>query len=86
MYGFIRTENLHNIDFLDVKEKVNYNHDNSMFYITWEGDTPPSLYDILENVCSEENLFNFFKELNWYDLSECDGCPCTNYYKCMGYE
>ena len=63
MYGIIRTENLHHIDFLDVAEKVVYNRKGDMFIIFWEGDTPSALSDILEYVTDIDGLMIYEKEV-----------------------
>ena len=33
-----------------------------------------------------EEAIEILKSDEWVDLSECDGCPCTQYYKSKGME
>jgi hypothetical protein len=63
MYGFIKTENLHHIDFLDVAERVVYNRKGDMFMISWKGDTPNSLSSILEYVTDIDGAMVYEKEV-----------------------
>ena len=63
LYGFIKTENLHHTDFLDVKEKVVYNKAGDMFMISWTGDTPSSLFNILEYVTDIDGAMIYEKEV-----------------------
>lgn len=62
MYGFIRAENLHYIDFLDVADKVQFNLNRSMFYLKWLGDTPNALSGILEKVLSDTDAMIYIEE------------------------
>lgn len=61
-YGFIKTENLHYIDFLDIADKVQFNSDRSMFYLKWLGDTPNALSGILEKVLSDTDAMVYIEE------------------------
>lgn len=62
-YGIIKTENLHHINFLDIAEQVVYNRRGDMFIISWEGDTPSALSDILEYVTDLDGLMIYEKEV-----------------------
>ena len=62
-YGFIKTENLHNINFLDVAEKVVYNRAGDMFMISWEGETPSALSNILEYSTDLDGAMIYEKEV-----------------------
>ena len=62
-YGFIKTENLHNIDFLDVAEKVVYNSAGDMFMISWEGEIPSALPNILEYATDLDGAMIYEKEV-----------------------
>lgn len=61
-YGFINAENLHHIDYFDIKDKVQFNLDKTMFYVKWVGDTPNSLNEILEKVLSETEAMIYIEE------------------------
>ena len=63
VYGFIKTENLHHIDFLNVAEQVVYNRKEDMFMISWKGGTPSSLTNILEYVTDIDGAMIYEKEV-----------------------
>lgn len=91
---FIDTWLLNQIDFSEVMETnrdtLRFSNDEGKTYVKWIGETPPSVQAILDNhpysINTLEEAIEILKSDEWVDLSECDGCPCTQYYKSEGME
>ena len=57
-FGFILKENLQYINIVELYQNVKYTDDESMFMVSWIGDTPTVLHGLLEIVVSTEEQAN----------------------------
>ena len=64
-YGFILKEDLQYIDIVELYQNVRYTDDESMFMVTWIGDTPPALHGLLEIVVDTEEQANQILSGEW---------------------
>ena len=64
-YGFILKENLQYINIVELYQNVRYTDDESMFMVTWIGDTPPVLDGLLKIVVDTEEQANEILEGVW---------------------
>ena len=64
-YGFILKENLQYINIVELYQNVRYTDDESMFMITWIGDTPPVVDGLLQIVVDTEEQANEILEGVW---------------------
>lgn len=64
-YGFILKENLQYINIVELYQNVRYTDDESMFMVTWIGDTPPVLDGLLQIVVDTEEQANEILEGVW---------------------
>ena len=64
-YGFILKEDLQYINIIELSQNVRYTDDESMFMVTWIGDTPPALHGLLEIVVSKEEEANQILSGEW---------------------
>lgn len=64
-YGFILKEDLQYINIIELYQNVRYTDDESMFMVTWIGDTPPALHGLLEIVVAKEEEANQILRGEW---------------------
>ena len=64
-YGFILKENLQYINIVELYQNVRYTDDESMFMVTWIGETPLNLHELLEVVVDTEEQANQILEGVW---------------------
>ena len=64
-YGFILKENLQYINIVELYQNVRYTDDESMFMVTWIGETPLNLHRLLEVVVDTEEQANEILEGVW---------------------
>ena len=64
-YGFILKEDLQYINIIELYQNVRYTDDESMFMVTWIGDTPPVLHGLLEIVVDTEEQVNKIMSGEW---------------------
>ncbi len=59
-------------------------------FVKWIGETPPSIQNLIDTynypIYTLDEIIEILTSDQWVDLSECDGCPCTEYYKSEGME
>lgn len=64
-YGFILKENLQYINIVELYQNVRYTDDESMFMVTWIGETPLNLHGLLEIVVDTEEQANQILSGEW---------------------
>ena len=64
-YGFILKEDLQYINIIELYQNVRYTDDESMFMVSWIGDTPPVLHGLLEIVVDTEEQVNQIMSEEW---------------------
>ena len=64
-YGFILKEDLQYINIIELYQNVRYTDDESMFMVSWIGDTPPVLHGLLEIVVDTEEQANQILSGEW---------------------
>jgi len=64
-YGFILKENLQYINIVELYQNVTFTNDESMFMVTWIGDTPEILDGLLEIVVDTEEQVNQIYRGDW---------------------
>ena len=64
-YGFIVKEDLQYINIIELQQNVRYTDDESMFMVTWIGDTPRVLHGLLEIVVAKEEEANQILRGEW---------------------
>jgi hypothetical protein len=64
-YGFILKEDLQYINIIELYQNVRYTDDESMFMVTWIGDTPTILDGLLEIVVATEEEANQILSGEW---------------------
>ena len=64
-YGFILKENLQYINIVELYQNVTFTDDESMFMVTWIGDTPEILDGLLEIVVDTEEQVNQIYRGDW---------------------
>ena len=64
-YGFILKEDLQYINIIELYQNVRYTDDESMFMVSWIGDTPPALHGVLEIVVDTEEQVNQIMSGEW---------------------
>lgn len=64
-YGFILKEDLQYINIIELYQNVRYTDDESMFMVTWIGDTPRALHGLLEIVVAKEEEANQILTGEW---------------------
>lgn len=64
-YGFILKEDLQYINIIELYQNVRYTDDESMFMVSWIGDTPPALHGLLEIVVDTEEQVNQIMSGEW---------------------
>ena len=91
---FLFEEHLDMIDWTEVMETsrdtLRWNNAGSLTFVKWIGENPECIDNILEvskyHIYDLEDALEILRTDEWVDLSECDGCPCTEYYKSEGME
>ena len=64
-YGFILKEDLQYINIIELYQNVRYTDDESMFMVSWIGDTPRALHGLLEIVVAKEEEANQILRGEW---------------------
>ena len=89
-YALIYKKDVININWFDVEDlnpsTLRYNNEGTMTYVRFTGHLPHSIQLIHKGLYSHESMLEILTSDQWVDLSECDGCPCTEYYKSEGME
>ena len=89
-FAIINADKVDNIDFSQVletsKETLRWNNDRTKTYVKFYEDIPESVRQNCQGIYTQEGITKLLKTEEWVDLSECDGCPCIEYYKSQGME